>query len=150
MEEVKDRIRKYFDESDGCWEWTGSLNEKGYGLFCFKGKTRRAHRVIYEITYGPIPFGLMVTHLCDNRRCVNPSHLELGTARTNAWDAITRGRFKFSRITDRRKCKLTDKEVLEIRSLYHSMPDRELAARYGVHRTTVRYEVERRLLKEGK
>ena len=61
---------------DGCWIWTTSLNPDGYGRVWFDGKTRSPHRVVYELLVGPIPAGLELDHLCRNRPCVNPAHLE--------------------------------------------------------------------------
>ena len=78
-----------------CWNWTGSLNEKGYGLFRIggrKGKAEKAHRVSWEMFNGPIPENLHVLHLCDNRKCVNPEHLFLGTHQDNMKDMMTKGR----------------------------------------------------------
>lgn len=62
--------------SDDCWWWRGALNDSGYGIFHADGGTRRAHRVSYEMFVGPIPEGLVIDHLCHNRSCVNPGHLE--------------------------------------------------------------------------
>jgi len=61
---------------DGCWVWTAALNNGGYGLVRLDGRTRRAHRVVYELLVGPIPEGLELDHLCRNHACVNPDHLE--------------------------------------------------------------------------
>lgn len=62
--------------SNGCWYWTGHVNQKGYGLFWVDGRYVRAHRFAYEYLIGDIPSGLTLDHLCRNRRCVNPAHLE--------------------------------------------------------------------------
>lgn len=69
---------------NGCWEWTGARDDDGYGYFRPPdGKIYRAHRVSYEICFGPIPDGLCTDHLCRNRSCVNPMHLEPVTWREN-------------------------------------------------------------------
>ena len=71
----------------GCWEWLGGhFTATGYGLFTMRGKDGKwrpttAHRFAYEVFIGPIPPGLVIDHLCRNRGCVNPDHLE----------AVTRG-----------------------------------------------------------
>ena len=62
--------------SDECWRWTGAQNGWGYGRIWVEGHMIAAHRVAYELTLGPIPKGLTLDHLCRNRLCVNPSHLE--------------------------------------------------------------------------
>ena len=68
--------RKVSKAPDGaCWEWLGSKN-CGYGHIRDSGSMRKAHRVAYELVIGPIPEGLVIDHLCRNRACVNPSHLE--------------------------------------------------------------------------
>jgi hypothetical protein len=75
----------------GCWEFS-QRSTKGYGLIRFGGRKRGAHRLSYETWVGPIPDGLFVLHRCDNRRCINPDHLFLGTARDNAVDMVRKGR----------------------------------------------------------
>jgi hypothetical protein len=79
------RIRK--PGSNDCWAWTGALTEKGYGRFSPRVDGRSvhifAHRFAFEATVGPIPAGLQLDHLCRNRACVNPAHLEPVDARTN-------------------------------------------------------------------
>jgi HNH endonuclease len=70
------------DKSHSCWLWTGKTRS-GYGRFMVDGHYRSAHRVAYELLIGPIPDGAQLDHLCRNRACVNPGHLEPATARTN-------------------------------------------------------------------
>lgn len=73
----------HFLPCGGCWEWIASTNNKGYGQFWSEGRMVRAHRWSYEATVGPIPSGLVIDHLCRNRLCVNPSHMEPVTVQEN-------------------------------------------------------------------
>lgn len=80
------------EDPEGCWLWTGALNEKGYGFFKVEPKQLKAHRFAYEQFVGPIPEGLQVNHHCDNPACVRPDHLYVGTQQENRQDAVRRGR----------------------------------------------------------
>ena len=77
---------------EGCWLWQGTLLKQGYGCFKIAGKMYKAHRVAYLYTEGAIPTGLILCHSCDNRRCVRPDHLFLGTCKDNMQDAVRKGR----------------------------------------------------------
>ena len=67
----------------GCWAWRGTISRKGYGMFWPTAVATPAHRYSYERLIGPIPKGLQIDHLCRNRSCVNPEHLEPVTAKEN-------------------------------------------------------------------
>ena len=67
----------------GCWEWVACVTSTGYGRVWNGRQADWAHRVVYELTRGPVPDGLVLDHLCRVRRCVNPEHLEPVTDRTN-------------------------------------------------------------------
>ena len=77
------RLRTKFTVTDDCWEWTAGRFSLGYGAYELDGKTRLAHRVVYEALVGPIPEGRQLDHLCRVRHCVNPDHLEPVTPREN-------------------------------------------------------------------
>jgi hypothetical protein len=102
-------------DSRGCLPWLGTLNGQGYGLM-WRGGERYAHRHSYRIHKGAIPPGKLVRHRCDNKRCVNPDHLLLGTKRDNAKDALERNRFSSG--PDRRP-DLTRDMVFEARQDFH-------------------------------
>ncbi len=79
-------------DENGCKEWTGWKNKDGYGKFSINNKYRFAHRVMWEISYGPIPKGFCVLHKCDNSSCVNLEHLFLGTHDDNMKDMSQKNR----------------------------------------------------------
>lgn len=81
----EDRFMDKVDATgDGCWEWTAAKEDAGYGIFSIaRSRTRRAHRVSYELHVGPIPDGLVIDHLCRNKGCVRPEHLEAVTGAEN-------------------------------------------------------------------
>lgn len=78
--------------NDPCILWTQAKDRAGYGISWKDGKFIRAHRKAYIETHGPIQSGLMVRHTCDNRSCINPNHLILGTAKQNSQDMVERNR----------------------------------------------------------
>jgi len=82
---ARDRfMAKVSIQEGGCWNWTGSLTPLGYGYFyASAGRSRQAHRFLYEERHGPVPAELELDHLCRNPRCVNPDHLEAVSHLTN-------------------------------------------------------------------
>lgn len=127
-------------EETGCIRFTGGLNSSGYGNLWVDGKTVGAHRVAYELANGPIPKGSVLRHTCDNRYCVNPKHLVLGTHRDNMEDMTKRGRqAKGSQIST---CVLTEDDVRFIRSSEKSGV--ELAQILGISPVTIS-RIKRRL-----
>lgn len=112
------------DETTGCWVWQRAVLKTGYGSLRIAGRTVRAHRHYYEKHRGPIPQGLVLDHLCRNRRCVNPDHLEPVTFEENC----RRGA----------QAKLTHEQVAEIRRrAARGEPQGPIAAEFGINASTV-------------
>jgi hypothetical protein len=132
------------DKSGECWVWTASCGSTGYGQISVKRRAISAHRFSYELANGPIPsgdgyHGTCVLHRCDNRRCVNPAHLFLGTARDNAHDRDTKGRARPARGTANLNAKLNETEVLQVRrlALAKEFTQRQIGALFGVSQKTI-------------
>jgi hypothetical protein len=131
-----ERFWNKVDKTSSCWVWTGCKRE-GYGRFRLNGKIRCAHRLSWEMHHKKeIPNGLCVCHTCDNPSCVNPDHLWLGTKKQNNKDKQSKGRSTKGRSyncgSDSGSAKLTDQDVLTIRSLAGKVPQKELAQTFSV------------------
>lgn len=105
----------------------------GYGQIHHNGKTAYAHRVSYEIAKGPIPEGMFILHSCDNRKCVNPYHLSLGSFNDNMADMVDKQRQAHGEKNGH--AKLTVEQVREIRSAIGTQ--KEIAACFNVARSLV-------------
>lgn len=132
----------------GCWVWTGTLNNKGYG----RAGRRYAHRIAWEMANGPIPPGLFVLHTCDNPPCVNPDHLGVGTAKDNSSDASRKGRLNGRpnrpKGEQNKSHVLTEDQVRFIRDARAAGESRRfLAEMFGVSRNEISRVTTRRLWK---
>lgn len=99
LKEYQDRFWSRVKKTDGCWVWTGSKGGSNYGSFYMNGKHRIASRLVYEWQYGSIEAGMLVCHHCDNRLCVRPDHLFLGTNQDNQIDSVKKGRSHWGKKT---------------------------------------------------
>ncbi len=118
----------------GCWDWTACKVWGGYGRINVAGKAKLAHRISYELHRGPVRDDLQVCHTCDNRGCINPEHLFVGTNMDNVADKMEKGRQ--SRGSTHGPAKLTESDVIAIRAA-EGFLHRELADRFGVDKTTI-------------
>lgn len=91
------RFWRQVKKGPGCWEWIGALHESGYGLIGRGGRGEgliRAHRLSWELAGNALPDDKFLLHKCDNRKCVNPAHLFVGTNQDNVDDMWSKGRGK--------------------------------------------------------
>lgn len=128
--------------TDGCWEYRGPKFANGYGQVKIDGIPRLLHRVSYERHNGDIPSGIVVRHKCDNKPCMNPSHLELGTSVDNVRDRDERGRTANG---DRGVGKFSDRQVKQIRLTLDTTRNRiergkmyrQIASAFGVSESCI-------------
>lgn len=169
---IAERFWKYVRKTERCWIWTGStFKATGYARTFINRQGKHAHRVSYEMAYGPIPDGLMVLHDCDRfyapgdisyRLCVRPDHLFLGTAADNMADCKQKGRHAvglrngaYTKPESRQRgensgmSKLTDSQVVEIRRRYKAggISQEKLGKEYGVTQPLVKEIVHGRIWK---
>jgi hypothetical protein len=146
--------------TDECWLWIGCSSNRGYGLFDLSPARRRvkAHRISYFLNYREDPCPFFCCHRCDVKKCVNPSHLFLGSAADNNRDAAAKGHVQsgenhFSqrhpelivRGEKHSAAKLKENTVIEIRMLYAngSFVFRDIASKFGVTERAIRSVVRR-------
>ncbi len=140
---LADRFWAKVKKSKKCWLWAGSTRgvSKKYGAVGGGPGLGMvsAHRVSYELHYGPIPKGMCVCHKCDTPLCVNPKHLFLGTHSDNMRDKAQKGRAPALRGEANPFARLTNEQALEIFALKGTATSLVVAARYNLHSSTIRY-----------
>jgi hypothetical protein len=153
-----DEVRRFWSkvaikDSNSCWEWTAGLFDKGYGAFWRNIRKANVHasNFSFELHCGPVPKGMHVCHRCDNRKCVKPSHLFLGTPKDNALDMIKKKRHQHGASHWAKKkpeliqkgkrvwnSKLTDDAVREARALRNAGAKiSDIAKKLGVNAWTI-------------
>lgn len=117
---IRDRFWEKVQKTESCWIWKGCLDKDGYGQFSVRFKCFRAHRFSFFLVRGGIDTGLVIDHLCKNKNCVNPSHMELVTIRENS----RRGN----------QAKISMEEAQKIREQYSTgvFSQRELGSKFGI------------------
>lgn len=137
-----------------CWLWLGGQNEDGYGIFSVGRRRMRAHRWIYQFLNGALPRSIEVCHICDNPRCVRPSHLFSGTHAANMKDSANKNRNGMQRHPHRSSLiggevqrprgerngasRLVEQDVIAIRHMKRSGLKRaQISKLYGVSKVTI-------------
>lgn len=149
------RFWKKVQKTSTCWEWIGSCapvpnhpDRRGHGQIRVDGKCVPAHVFSWTLHHGPVPPGLYVLHHCDNRPCVRPDHLFLGTKRDNTQDALRKHRLPYGEATS--WAKLTEVQVREIRRIAatRELSYCALGRQFNVCDATIRHIVHRRNWKQ--
>jgi hypothetical protein len=142
---MKERFETKFvkKDDDQCWKWLGVKSKDGYGAFNLHIGNKvyrkvRSHRLSYEFYKGEIPSGMLVCHKCDNRECINPEHLFLGTQKDNLLDMRRKGRSLHGHKNP--KSKFSQEQLAIIRSelLSAELSMQKLANKYGVNLCTIK------------
>jgi len=136
-------MKRFWDKVDtahpsGCWIWTAHKDKGGYGRLRIKGKDRRAHRFIWEVTFGSIPKGKFVCHHCDTPSCVRLDHLFIGTNQDNMDDKVAKKRQFIPKGILHSQNKLTEENVFTIRALgQQGVRQKNIAAKFGISQSQV-------------
>lgn len=143
MKTVEERFWGRVAQSDECWLWTGAANpQTGYAYIEIDRRKRLVHRVSYEWAHDcTLVPDQVVMHMCDVRLCVRPDHLRVGTTQDNHADCVAKGRHAWPTThlygEKNGNSRLSDEQRLEIAALDGVLPQREIAALFGVAQPTV-------------
>jgi hypothetical protein len=147
MDRFRSRLPQTLSDAQ-CWDWQGRLDRHGYGRIREGGSTgvsHLAHRIAWEVHHAePVPPGMCVCHSCDNRSCVNPAHLFIGTPAENNADRAAKQRGPLG--SAHHKAKLTPEQVHAIRAAYLTGAETkaQLARRFGISDTSVHLIITRK------
>ena len=138
---IEERLLAGSTSEGACRIWQASTTE-GYGQLSVNDRSTRTHRLAYETWIGPIPAGMCVCHKCDNRRCIAPAHLFLGTRAENLADMRAKGRQAKGEAVAHRgstngNSKLTEPVVAEIKRLLSKYSQKELAIMFEVSQSSI-------------
>ena len=125
---LKDRLLSGCINTGGCWIWSKSVASSGYGQIRLNYKNLRANRASYMVFKGEIPDGMVIRHTCDNKLCINPDHLILGSCKQNSQDMVERDRQAKGERNGR--CKLSEADVQAIKS--STLSYSQLAKQFGI------------------
>ena len=133
----------------GCMEYTRCVQSNGYARATVRYKADYAHRHVYRLAFGEIDKGLDVCHSCDNRKCINPDHLFLGTRKQNMEDAKSKGRTARGFALPQTKLSDDDKEAIA-ELAQQGLLYKEIAARFGIHRVRAnKIAIEKGIMRNG-
>lgn len=130
---IEERFWPKVHKTEGCWIWTAARDAGGYGWFGLPGRnggSEHAHRVAYRLLVGPIPPGASVCHRCDNRACVNPDHLFLGTDADNVADMVSKGRNRGAVGSRNCHARVSEEDIPKIRAMVKQGHAQNEVARY--------------------
>lgn len=145
----KDKLKKQIitkvdiNKRTGCWEFNGCVQSNGYSRLTHQRKTMGGHRWSYLAFKGEIPYGMDVMHKCDNRRCVNPLHLTVGTRLDNMADAVSKGRQ--AKGFSLKQTVLSESDIIQAAEMRRKgMLYKDIGKKFGVCRQTISFAIRKR------